>query len=216
MFKRVIKYFCILLFIFNCSLPAQETENLYEQPANNIEGPQNPSSSKKSINEIYSPKISEENKIYEEINRNVLKQGYEAPAQNNKEEPVFNILSSSFRSNIRFGGFWDKYAIINFTPSVFIKPTSYINFSANHSHSCFVPIDGIKEHVKLLFIQGAAVLAVDNTIKLFFGSESVIPKIAGFVFKTLIITEVMKTINKNKSNPMYEHKTYRYSISIRL
>jgi hypothetical protein len=216
MYRRVIKYFCSLLFIFNCSLLAQETENLYEQPANSIEVPQNSSSSKNSINEIYSPKITEENKIFEEINRNVLKQGYEAPAQNNNDESVFSVLSSSYRNNIRFGGFWDKYAIINFTPSVFIKPTSFINFYANHSYSCFVPMDGIKEHVKSLFIQGAAILAVDNTIKLLFNPEDVIPKIAGFVFKTLIITEVIKTTNKNKSNPMYEHKTYRYSISIRL
>jgi hypothetical protein len=216
MLRRVIKYFFSLLFFINCTLLSQETENLNEQPAGYIEVPPNPTSSKKSIKEIYPPKITEENKIFEEINRNVLRQGYEAPSQNNKEESVFNVLSSSYRNNIRFGGFRDKYAIINFTPSVFIKPASFINFSANHNYSCFVPMDGIKEHIKFLFVQGAAVLAVDNTIKLFFGSEDVIPKIAGFVFKTLIITEVMKTINKNNSNPMYEHKTYRYSVSIRI
>ncbi len=127
----------------------------------------------------------------------------------------FNIVSS-FRSNIRFGGFWGKYAIINFTPQVLVKPAGFISIYANHSTSCFIPIDGIKEHMEMLCIQGAAILAVDNTVKLFFGTEEMIPSIASFIAKTLIINSVMSTINRNKKNKIYDFKSYYYSVTIRL
>lgn len=216
MHKRVIIYFFSLLFIINGLLLAQIKESEDEQPAVNAVLNGNTKPEKKTLNEIYFPAATEIKKINEDISHSVFKQKNETESQNKKEEQVFNILSSSFRNNIKFGGFWGKYAIINFTPSVSVKPVSFINIYANHCYSCFVPMDGIKEHVKSLFIQSTAILAVDNTIKLLFNPENVIPKIAGFVFKTLVITEVMKTINKNTINRVYEYKYFRYSVSIRI
>ena len=68
----------------------------------------------------------------------------------------------------------------------------------------------------MLFIQGAAIMAVDNTIKIFFGTNKIIPSIAGFIAKTLIINTVMAKINRNKENKILDFKTYYYSISLRL
>ena len=82
-------------------------------------------------------------------------------------------------------------------------------------HSCFVPMEGIKEHVKSLFIQSAAILAVDNTIKVFFGSGRIIPSIAGFAVKTIIINSLMSSINKNKKNKIRDYKSYYFAVSIR-
>jgi hypothetical protein len=137
------------------------------------------------------------------------------PTQNKKVKSAFDIISS-FRENIRFGGFWDKYAIINFTPSFNIKPLDFVSVYGNQNLSCFVPIDGIREHFKSLCIQGAAILAVDNTEKLFFNSSKIIPVIVSFAVKNIIISLLMKSVNQETGNKMYSYKSYYYSISIKL
>jgi hypothetical protein len=220
MFKQVIKYFLSILFLINSSLFAQTNESADGQSANMPEIPGNPSQNRKSINEIYSPKsftfqVQAEIKFNEEISRSFIKQNYEIPSPEKKEESVFNILSSSYRNNIHFGGFWNKYAIVNFSPSVFIKPLYNVSLYAKHNFSCFIPIEGIKEHVEMLCIQGAAIMAVDNSIKILFGPNKMIPSIAGFVLKTLIINTVMGTINKDKKNKILDYRNYYYSVSIR-
>jgi hypothetical protein len=134
--------------------------------------------------------------------------------QESKVKRTFNIVSS-FRENIRFGGFWGKYAIININPSLNIKPFDFISIYANQNLSCFIPIDGIKEHFKSLFVQGVAILAVDNSVKLFFDSHKILPVLAGFVIKNFIISTVIKSINKQTGNKMYAYNSYYYSMSIR-
>jgi hypothetical protein len=135
--------------------------------------------------------------------------------KNNKAETSFNIVSS-FRNNIRFGGFWGEYAIVNFTPSMQLQPFDFISVYANHNFSCFVPIKGIKEHMEMLCIQGAAVLAVDNSVKLIFGTRKMLPSIASFIAKTIIINSLMASINKNKKNKILDYRSYYYAFSIRL
>ena len=134
--------------------------------------------------------------------------------QESKEKRTFNIVSS-FRENIRFGGFWGKYAIININPSFNIKPFDFVSIYANQNLSCFVPIDGIKEHFKSLFVQGVAILAVDNSVKLFFKPDKILPVLAGFVLKNLIISTVIKSINKQTGNRMFAYNSYYYSMSIK-
>src|SRR5437868_5704246 len=75
------------------------------------------------------------------------------------EKPNFNIVSS-FRNNIHFAGFWNGYAILNFTPSMFIQPLDFISIYANHNISMYIPVKGIKENIESLIVEGAAVLAV--------------------------------------------------------
>jgi hypothetical protein len=214
MFKQVIKYILLILFFVSSSLFAQSIESADGHSANMPEIPRNPSSDKKSINEIYLPNVSADKKFNDEINHYIIKQIYEPAPQKENFEPVSNVVSS-FRNNIHFGGFWDKYAIVNFSPSVFIKPSEFISIYANHNFSCFIPVKGIKEHAEMLCIQGAAIMAVDNSIKILFGPNKIIPSIAGFVLKTLIINTVMSTINKNKENKILDYRNYYYSVSIR-
>lgn len=215
MYKKVIKYFVLLNLFITCSLYGQLKESEDGQSAVNAEVTPRTALQKNSLREIYMPPSKDLTMYNENLSGMFIGQYFESGTKNTNEESLFNVLSSSYRNNIRFGGFWNKYAIINFTPSFYIKPFSSVSVYAIHSYSCFVPIDGIKEHAKSLFIQGAAVLAVDNSIKFLFSSEDIIPKIAGFVFKTIIITEIMKSVNKDKTNLMYENRIFRYSVSIR-
>lgn len=176
--------------------------------------PKNPLSMTKPSEEINLIKTSEA-KNKEEIRNPLTIQPPPVPQHKKEAKPSFNIVSS-FRSNIRFGGFCGKYAIINFTPQVSLKPAGFISVYASHSTSCYVPIDGIKENIKMLCIQGAAVLAVDNAVRLFFRAGNMIPSIAGFIAKTLIINSLMASISKSSKNKVFDYKTYYYSVSIRL
>jgi len=134
-----------------------------------------------------------------------------------EEKPSFNLVSS-FRSNIRFGGFWDKYAIINFTPEMYIKPFDFISLYANHRISCFVPVKAVKEHFKSLAVQSAAILAVDNSVKFLISSNSLIRSIISFAAKNLVIYYIMKSFNKGNitnENKIIDYENYYYSVSIR-
>lgn len=122
-------------------------------------------------------------------------------------------LVSSFRSNIRFGGFWDKYAIINFSPSVFVQPVDFISVYANHNTSMFIPVKEIKDEFKNLCIKGAAVLAIDNFFRIIGGSNKTLPLIANFALKNIVLSLIQSALNKNAD--CFEQRSYYYAVSIR-
>jgi len=125
----------------------------------------------------------------------------------------FNIVSS-FRENIHFGGYWNSYAIINFTPNINIKPLPFISIYANQNLSCFVPITGIKEHFEFLCVQGASIMVIDNAFKLLFERNRILPALIGFALKNLVMAEVMKKLNDGAPNKLYSYRSYFYSMSI--
>mgnify|MGYP003513267509 FL=1 len=131
-----------------------------------------------------------------------------------KEESTFNIVSS-FRQNIRFGGFWDRYAIVNFTPDMFIKPFDFLSIYAVHNSSYFIPIKAVKEHFKLMAVQSAAILAIDNTIKHLLPASKMIKAIAGFVLKNVVINSLLGKIISKGSDKIFEQGSYYCSMSIR-
>ncbi len=135
------------------------------------------------------------------------------PKQNARTKSSFNIVSS-FRENIHFGGYWNRYAIINFTPNINIKPFDFISIYANQNLSCYIPISGIKEHFEFLCIQGASILAVDNSFKLLFNQDKIIPSIIGFALKNVIMSVLMSSLNNNSENKLYSFRSYYYSMSI--
>ncbi|NOS85543.1 MAG: hypothetical protein HOP31_10420 [Ignavibacteria bacterium] len=131
-----------------------------------------------------------------------------------KEENTFNIVSS-FRQNIRFGGFWDRYAIVNFTPNMYIKPFDFLSIYAVHNSSYFIPIKAVKEHFKLMAVQSAAILAIDNTIKHLLPASKMIKAIAGFVLKNVLINSLLGKIISKGSDKIIEQGSYYCSMSIR-
>lgn len=125
--------------------------------------------------------------------------------------PPANIISS-FKSNIHFAGFWDRYAIINFTPDMYVKPFEFISFYASHNTSVYVPISEVKSYVKSLAIKSIAIVAVDNTIKFLLPPNKIIQSLAGFAAKNIILS-FLKTASGG--TPLLEFKYYYYSVSIR-
>ncbi|MFI5212288.1 MAG: hypothetical protein ACHQIH_05350 [Ignavibacteria bacterium] len=130
-----------------------------------------------------------------------------------KEERSFNIVSS-FRGNIRFGGFWDKYAIINFTPVMYIKPFEFLSIYANHNLSYFVPVKAAAEHFKLMAIQSTAVLAIDNFVKHLLPASSIVKSICSFALKNLVIFCMKKPVIEGGSDHILEFDQLYYSLSV--
>ena len=131
-----------------------------------------------------------------------------------KEERTFNIVSS-FRQNIRFGGFWDRYAIVNFTPDMFIKPFDFLSVYAVHNSSYFIPIKAVKEHFKLMAIQSAAILVIDNSVKHLMPVGNMIKSITGFLLKNIVINTLLDDILSKGSDRIFEQGSYYCAISVR-
>ncbi|MBI5727710.1 MAG: hypothetical protein HY965_07650 [Ignavibacteriales bacterium] len=131
-----------------------------------------------------------------------------------KEERTFNIVSS-FRQNIRFGGFWDRYAIVNFTPDMYIKPFDFLSVYAVHNSSYFIPVKAIKEHFRLLAIQSAAILVIDNSVKHLMQAGKMIRTITGFLLKNIVINTLLDDILSRGSDRIFEQGSYYCAVSIR-
>ncbi len=131
-----------------------------------------------------------------------------------KEESTFSIVSS-FRQNIRFGGFWDRYAIVNFTPDMYIKPFDFISIYAVHNTSYFIPIIAVKEHIKLMAIQSAVILAIDNSVKFLLPMSKTLKAIAGFIIKNVVINSFTKDIINRGNDRIFEQGNYYYAVSVR-
>lgn len=121
-------------------------------------------------------------------------------------------IISSFNNNFHFAGFWDKYAVINVTPQMYIKPFEFISIYANHSTSMYVPVAEVKKHFTSLAFEGAAIMAIDNSLKLIFSSNPMIQSIVNFIAKNIAISYIKKTFAE-KNIP--EFKYYYYAVSIR-
>ena len=132
-----------------------------------------------------------------------------------KVEKITTQIISSYRENIRFVGFWNGYAIINFSPSVNIQPFDFISVNANQNLSCFVNIHELKQNFRPLFIHGAAILVIDNSFKFLFGSGKMLPTVINFTAKNLIIALLDRTIASVDRNRMFGYNSYNYSVSIR-
>ena len=134
--------------------------------------------------------------------------------QKSEQEEKFDPVSS-FRSNIRFGGFWDRYAIVNYTPALNIAPFSFMDLSAYHNMSYFVPIKAVKEHFKSMAVQSAAVLGIETVfcyVKIF---PPMLQQIISFFCKNAVLQFMQKRVLNEGTDRVFRHINYYYSMRIR-
>lgn len=141
--------------------------------------------------------------------REMSKVIFTPPRQNT--DPA-HLVVSSFNNNIHFGGFWDKYAIINFTPNMSIRPADFISIYAVHNTSILVPIKEVTSYTKSIVLQGAAVMAIDNSIKYLLHPYPIMQSIVGFVLKNAAMMLIHSHTTEGK---LAEFKTYYYSVNVR-
>ncbi|MBZ0203648.1 MAG: hypothetical protein K8I03_11590 [Ignavibacteria bacterium] len=136
------------------------------------------------------------------------------PEKTIREDLKSNIVRS-FRSNIRFGGFGDKYVIVNYTPEMNIQPSESISIYAHHNLSYFIPMRGLKEHFKLMVIQSAAILAIDNTVKFLIPAKGMLNSIVNFALKNVVLHYMLNSVTGSGKEKIHEFGYYYYSISVR-
>ena len=151
---------------------------------------------------------------YDEVLLNRYTLNLQQGKKSEKEIQKLDIVSA-FRSNIRFGGFWENYAIVNFTPDMYLKPNDFISFYASHNMSYFVPLNGIKENFKSMAIQGAAILAIENSIRIFTDKRSIPVSIISFLLKNAVLMVMKKDITAGKKENVLLNRYYFYSVNIR-
>jgi len=134
---------------------------------------------------------------------------------NSLQKPEKNLITS-FSENIEIGGISGKYAVISFTPKLRIEPMEFISISANQNVRYLIPVKTIGQHLKLLVVQSAYILAIDNFMNLMFKTQTITQSIAGFIAKNFISAFVGTFIDNNSVNKAYSITSYHYSIKIRL
>ncbi|MEO8446444.1 MAG: hypothetical protein ABI528_03065 [bacterium] len=145
--------------------------------------------------------------------KDLLKQDVKVRFYIREQEPEHKLdLMGSIGSNINFGGFWDKYAVINFTPQVYLKPLNFISIYSNRHLSCFIPAKSLKENLKDFILQSASVLAIDNTFKILCDKENLISDLLSFAAKNLLINLLIKPSARKSEIPVYE--SFYYSMRI--
>ncbi|MDZ4713641.1 MAG: hypothetical protein SGI89_15140 [bacterium] len=145
--------------------------------------------------------------------KDLLKQDVQVRFYIREQKTEYKLdLLGSIGSNINFGGFWDKYAVINFTPQVYLKPLKFISIYSNRYLSCFIPAKSLKENLKDFILQSVSVLAIDNTFKAMFDKENLISDLLSFAAKNLFINLLIKPSAKKSEIPVYE--SFYYSMRI--
>ena len=208
------KHVIIILLVSYCILPysfsQDEVKALNESDNINLNSTKSIIRVEPSVNEsLYETQFKSKNEELYRYSFDLLQKSKVL-----KEEQTFNIVSS-FRRNIRFGGFWERYAIVNFTPDMFIKPFDFLSIYAVHNSSYFIPIKAVKEHFKLMAIQSAAILVIDNTVKHLLPASGMIKSVTGFILKNVVINTLLDDILKNGSERIFEQGSYYCSVSIR-
>jgi len=133
-----------------------------------------------------------------------------------RERKSFDFLSA-VGSNLSFGGFWDRYAVISFTPRMNIKPFSFIDIYANHNLNCLIPINGVKEYYQSILIQSFAILAIEKSVNLLVKSCSWINDVIGFAAKNLFMALLIKpSIDKSNktAKPILHFENFYYSLRV--
>lgn len=213
MFKQIIKYFTLLL-VFTGPLFAQDGLIEKGQSANDNPVLQNTSIDLQAVSKISIIKSANPGD-YVRTGNLLIEHSIDLSRTKTINRDLVANFVSSFRSNIRFGGFWEKYAIINFSPSMLITPFDFISIYGNHNVSYFIPVTAIKNEIKNLCIQSAAVLAVDNAFRFIWGSEKLIPVVTSFALKNIVLALINKSLNKKRSSEVYQYNSLFYSVSIR-
>ena len=136
-----------------------------------------------------------------------------------KEVQEFRFdLVSSVGSNISFGGIYEKYAFINFTPNMFIRPADGIQIYANHNLLKVVPLEDINNAAGSLILQSIVLVAAENTINILVNERTWVSELVTFTLRNILIgmlvRPVVKTSNR-KMIPWIQDESFYYSVGVR-
>lgn len=132
------------------------------------------------------------------------------------ENNSFDILGN-FGDNISFGGFYESFAILNFTPQLNIKPTGFLNIYANHYLNVLIPLSRAKDVSNSILLNSVSMIALEYVTDLFFRNDNWLAQIAEFAIKNCILNLSLKPGLKNvtaNNDSILQFDNYYYSFSI--
>lgn len=136
-----------------------------------------------------------------------------------KEEQEFRFdFVSSVGSNISFGGIYEKYAFINFTPNMFISPVDDIQIYANHNLVKVVPLEEINNAAASLILQSIVLVAAENTVNLIVNDRTWVSDLVSFTLKNILIAMIVRPVVKTgnrKMIPWIQDESFYYSVGVR-
>lgn len=136
-----------------------------------------------------------------------------------KEVQEFRFdLVSSVGSNISFGGIYEKYAFINFTPNMFISPSDDIQIYANHNLLKVVPLEDINNAAGSLILQSIALVAAENSVNMLVNKRTWVSDLVSFALKNILIGMLVRPVVKisnRKMIPWIQDESFYYSVSFR-
>ena len=133
----------------------------------------------------------------------------------NKENFKFNLIES-VNDNIKFGGFYNGSVNVQFSPSMYIQPFSFISIYANRQENIFIPMENIKDYSAALAAETAGVVLVENFVNIFSPPDNTIRSISKFVLKNCINLLAAKFFNSTskENNPVYKYNFYFVSVGV--
>ncbi|MCB0727569.1 MAG: hypothetical protein KDD00_08895 [Ignavibacteriae bacterium] len=159
---------------------------------------------------------SSENKLKKEFYYRIDNLEFNSSKFKKKEDYSFDILGN-FGNNVSFGGFYESFAVINFTPQLNIKPAGFISVYANHYLNVLIPISRAREVSNSVLISSVSMLALEYAADLLFRNENWLAEIAEFAIKNCLLNLSLKPGLKNYDSSgenILQFDNFYYSMSI--
>lgn len=156
------------------------------------------------------------NKFYNDIKFRLENLYFLKPEFENHKNNSLDLLGN-IGSNISFGGFYESFAVLNFTPQLNIKPTGFLNIYANHYLNILIPLSRAKEVSKSILINSISMIALENAADLLFKKNNWLIDIAEFTLKNCLINLFLKPELNNTSDVnerILQFDNFYYSVSI--
>ena len=134
----------------------------------------------------------------------------------NTDKRSFDVLGN-ISNNVSFGGFYENFALLNFTPQLNIDPAEFLNIYANHYYNIFIPLSRAKDISSSVIINSFSLLILDGTSDLLFEDKNWIAQIAELALKNCIINVFLKpklTENQFSNDKILHFDNFYYSLRI--
>jgi hypothetical protein len=133
--------------------------------------------------------------------------------ENYRFDPV-----GSLGENIRFSGFYERFAFISYSPKMFIKPADFIQFYSHHELLKVVPLDNARSAGAEILIESLVLVGTEALVHLAARESTWISELAAFAVKNLLmelaLRPKLKTSNKSFI-PWIQDESFYCSMSIR-
>lgn len=123
----------------------------------------------------------------------------------------------SFGDNIRFSGFYERFAFISYSPKMFIRPSDFIQIYSHHDLLKVVPLDNARSAGAETLAESLVLVGTEAVIRLAAGESTWISELAAFAVKNLMMFAMRpKLKSSNKSYiPWIQDESFYCSVSVR-